>query len=63
MLNAAPLTMTDAEREHQIDTAYLDMCGAKTSDERREARLLMEELIRGRSTAQVEKMERQKGLM
>lgn len=57
-----PLAMTDDERETAILEAQLRMCIARSSEQRRSAWADMKQLILDRSPAQVEKMERERGL-
>lgn len=52
----------DRENERAIDRAYLELCCAKTPEDRRAARLRMEALIKARSPAQIARMEAAKGL-
>ena len=52
----------DELREQMIDTLRLRYLGAKTSAEKHELFNEMRVLIAGRSSAQVERMERERGL-
>ena len=56
--------MTEDElREMRIDAAFLKLQTAQTTEERREAWATIQKEIAQRSPAQVEKMEREKGLI
>lgn len=54
--------LTDARLEREIQAAYKDFDAAKDYETRQAAWMRMGDLIAQRSAAQVEKMERERGL-
>jgi hypothetical protein len=54
--------MTDVERETEIERYFQLICNGSTEKEKREAFAEMARLIAARSPAQIERMERERGL-